>query len=123
MLDNADVALQGGLVSTSEPDRRRFGRLLAELRHNKGESQATVADVVGVTPQNVSGWENGDYAPSERRTVAALDKHLGGEGRLLEALGYSTKPSVDARITDIEQRLDRLTAAVERLARRRLRDK
>ena len=104
-------------MNAIEPDRRRFGRLLAELRHNKSLSQAVVGEHIGVTPQNVSGWESGEYAPADRKTVAALDKFLGGDGRLLEALGYSTKPSVDARLTEIEQRLDDLTATLEQLAR------
>lgn len=119
LLDNLPSFNQGELVTTHEPDRRRFGRLLYELRRNKSLSQQAVGDHVGVSAQNVSGWESGDYAPADRRTVAQLDKYLGGDGQLLDALGYSLKPSLETRLSLIEERLDALTSALEALSRRR----
>lgn len=118
LLDIGALSEQGGLVNTTEPDRRRFGRLVAELRRNRNVSQQQVGDALGVTPQTVSGWELGEWMPADKKMASALDRFLNADGRILEALGYSIKPSVDARLSEIEERLDKLTSQLERLARR-----
>ena len=41
----------------------KFGRRLAELRHQSGKRQREVADELGVTPQAVSKWERGLSCP------------------------------------------------------------
>lgn len=41
----------------------KFGRRLADLRHQSGKKQREVADALGVTTQAVSKWERGLSCP------------------------------------------------------------
>lgn len=44
-------------------------RSIKAARLSKGLTQAQVAVRVGVDPRAVSGWENGEYSPTEKHQV------------------------------------------------------
>ena len=43
-------------------DRERIGRRIAEIRKNKGLSQARLAEIVGIAPGNIARIETGKYS-------------------------------------------------------------
>jgi transcriptional regulator with XRE-family HTH domain len=45
-------------------EKKLFGKILKNLRKDKGISQGMVAECVGVSQQCVSQWENGQIEPT-----------------------------------------------------------
>ncbi len=60
---------------------------LAEIRKGHGLSQQDVARAMGVTQSRVSRIESGDISKSELSTIAAYVRALGGEVRVIAAIG------------------------------------
>lgn len=81
---------------TQTPDQKidyqRFGTLLRHYRTRQGVSQNQLANLINLTPSNVSRWEAGKRKPPDRATVLALGEALDLEPRdtnlLLAAAGY-----------------------------------
>lgn len=44
-------------------DQKQIGEFIAQLRKEKGLTQAELGECVGVTNKTVSRWENGNYMP------------------------------------------------------------
>lgn len=44
-------------------DQQRIGRFIAQLRQERGLTQAELGERLGVTNKTVSRWENGNYMP------------------------------------------------------------
>lgn len=44
-------------------EQRQIGKLIAELRHEKGLTQTELGEKIGVTNKTISRWENGNYMP------------------------------------------------------------
>ena len=61
---------------------------IASLRREKNETQAALADFLGVSNRTVSKWENGDSEP-EAQYLVALAGHFGTSVDAL--LGYAPK--------------------------------
>ena len=57
-------------------DLNRNGKLLCDLRKDKGMTQKQVADKLGVVPKTVSKWETGHGFP-DVSTVSLLAEILG----------------------------------------------
>jgi transcriptional regulator with XRE-family HTH domain len=51
-------------------------KTIQELREARGESQAQLAQAIGVTPKDVAEWEAGTAEPRISR-MRALTKHFG----------------------------------------------
>lgn len=60
---------------------------LAEIRKAHGLSQQDVARAMGVTQSRVSRIESGDIARSELSTIAAYVRAIGGDVRVIAAIG------------------------------------
>ena len=60
---------------------------LAEIRKAHGLSQQDVARAMGVTQSRVSRIESGDIGRSELSTIAAYVRALGGDVRVIAAIG------------------------------------
>lgn len=110
-------------MSTKPDQRALFAKRLGELRRARSMSQPDVIQELreryGISYQaaSVSNWENAKEAPSHRNVVAALDEILGGQGELLDILGFSVGPTVSDRLDAIEAEIRSLAKTVERLAR------
>lgn len=80
------------------PARAEFGRLLRDLRDGR-HTQASLGQLVHVTPDAVATWERGRSLPADERTAAALDQHLGAHGALLAAYREARAASRPDRTT------------------------
>lgn len=56
-------------------DQVKIGKFVAELRKQKGWTQAQLGEMLGVTNKTVSRWENGNYMP-ELSVIPSLAKAL-----------------------------------------------
>lgn len=66
-------------------DQQKIGAFIAQLRQEKGMTQAALGQRLGVTNKTVSRWENGNYMP-DVSLLAPLSEELGvGVGELLSA--------------------------------------
>ena len=57
-------------------DQVKIGKFVAELRKQKGWTQAQLGEMLGVTNKTVSRWENGNYMP-ELAIIPSLAEVLG----------------------------------------------
>lgn len=57
-------------------DQVKIGKFVAELRRQKGWTQAQLGEMLGVTNKTVSRWENGNYMP-ELAIIPSLAEALG----------------------------------------------
>lgn len=73
-------------------ERQRFGALLRHYRTRQGLSQFYLAQLLNLTPSNISRWESGKRSPPDRDTTLGLADALDLEPRdtnlLLAAAGY-----------------------------------
>lgn len=114
---------------TNAAERRVFGQRLRALRENEGWGQADVAAELkstfnrSVTPQAISGWEKGKFAP-DAETTRQLEHLLRCEaGQLGILLGYAPGPTVDDRLTALEDQIAEMVRhqyEVEQLSRETL---
>ncbi|MFN2203688.1 MAG: tetratricopeptide repeat protein [Caldilineaceae bacterium] len=78
--------------SQQKVDHRRFGALLRHYRTRQDVSQNQLAELIDLTPSNISRWEAAKRKPPDRATVLALGDALSLEPReinlLLAAAGY-----------------------------------
>lgn len=78
-----------------------LGEKIKELRKKKGLSQSELAELVGVTRQALSGWENGAYLP-DYSSIVLLCKVLETDVNTLYGM-QSPRASVDEKKTDNTQ--------------------
>lgn len=57
-------------------DQKRIGQFIAQLRQEKGLTQAQLGQRLGVTNKTVSRWENGNYMP-DVSLLTPLARELG----------------------------------------------
>ena len=57
-------------------DQKQIGKFIAELRNERGITQAKLGEKIGVTNKTVSRWENGNYMP-DLSVIIALCAELG----------------------------------------------
>lgn len=57
-------------------DQIKIGKFIAELRKEKGYTQESLGQRLGVTNKTVSRWENGNYMP-DVETLVLLSKEFG----------------------------------------------
>lgn len=101
-----------------------FGAALRAERKRTEESQADIAQALGVTGSAVGNWERGEDEP-ERTSVFALEEHFGlAPGTLSRHLGYdppngTAPPSRQDRLDAVEARLMRIEELLETLLARR----
>lgn len=53
----------------------KTGKFISELRHQKGLTQEGLGDILGVSNETVSRWENGNYMP-DIETLRLLSKEI-----------------------------------------------
>jgi tetratricopeptide (TPR) repeat protein len=88
------MSVQNGSKQTSnrKVDHQRFGALLRHYRTRQDVSQNQLANLINLTPSNISRWEAAKRKPPDRATVLALGEALDLEPRdtnlLLAAAGY-----------------------------------
>ena len=70
-------------------DRIIIGQRIAELRKNKGLTQAELADRIGVSHQAVSQWERSETLP-DILTLPALAEIFGARSRLITIWSWWT---------------------------------
>jgi len=108
-------------------DKAAFGRALARLRRAAGLTQrqlaAQLTEQLGteVPAQSVHAWEHADryWLPDNRAAVEALAVILGDEDlELLGSAGYVAGPSMGERLTQLEERFDRMEAQLAEILRR-----
>jgi transcriptional regulator with XRE-family HTH domain len=58
---------------------------IAALREVKGVPQRAVAEALGVSPRNITAWENGKRLPHVG-TLVALVEHLGGDATVVHKI-------------------------------------
>ena len=64
-------------------EQQKIGKFIAQLRQEKGLTQAMLGEKLGVTNKTVSRWENGNYMP-DVSLLPQLAQELGvGVGELL----------------------------------------
>jgi transcriptional regulator with XRE-family HTH domain len=82
-----------------------FGRRLRQLRHERGLSQADLAELADVTPEYVSRIERGRVGPS-MDVIATLAQVLGVEPRDLFDFGEraAARDTAAARVYDVASR-------------------
>ena len=93
-----------------------LGKKINELRREKGMTQETLAERMGVTPQAVSKWEN-DLSAPDIQSLPLMAELFGVTTD--ELLGVRREPEV--RLLPEEERAaygQTILAAVERLQRR-----
>lgn len=88
------------------------GQVLKSIRNERGYTLDGVAKMVGVTTSAVAQWESGRTTP-RRETVQRLDEALRADGRIMTTFGFT--PLAGDPLTELRERVERLTEAVERL--------
>lgn len=78
-----------------------LGEKIKELRKKKGLSQSELAELVGVSRQALSGWENGAYLP-DYSSIVLLCKVLETDANTLYGM-QSSRASVDENKVDNTQ--------------------
>ena len=78
-----------------------LGEKIKELRKKKGLSQSELAELVGVSRQALSGWENGAYLP-DYSSIVLLCKVLETDANTLYGMQPS-RASIDKEIEDNPQ--------------------
>ncbi|WP_284742108.1 helix-turn-helix transcriptional regulator [Amycolatopsis sp. RTGN1] len=67
------------------------GKELRRLRRAAGETQAQLADIIGVSRANLTQWETGKYLPSSRN-AQQLDDHFEAENALVKLAEAARAP-------------------------------
>lgn len=103
------------MAVTSE-QRAAFGAKVRSLRTTRGLTMPALAAALAgagedFTPQAISGWERGEWAPRSASTVRILETVLDAEGELLGLLGLHDGPTISERVDDLERRIADLEAS------------
>jgi predicted XRE-type DNA-binding protein len=92
-----------------DPDRRAaargirnardIGYHLAQMRRQRGLTQAAVAKAMGVSQARVSKMEHGDIERMQVESIAAYLRAIGGHLRLVADFGQATTTFIDYTAT------------------------
>lgn len=82
-------------------DQKKIGKFISQLRKEKGLTQASLGEALGVSNRTVSKWENGDGMP-DVALLAELAKMLGVS--VDELLNAEKKEIAELKVTEIESK-------------------
>ena len=104
-------------MSPTQQERSAFGELMRTLRQDKHWTLADVAEAcrekgLKTSPNKLSAYELGTYAPRSAADVAVLDDVLDADGALLAALGLDKGASSGGAFADLVARVEALERAV-----------
>ena len=91
----ADPGIDDPVRRAAARDARDIGYRLAQMRKQRGLTQAEVARVMGVSQARVSRMEHGDIERMQVESIAAYVAAIGGHLRLVADFDQATTTFID----------------------------